>query len=85
MVTWTPLLTAFWVARGALVAALFALVSGRFGGREGLKPGTNGPRLRVCCATEYHSAASLIAMTYLCCGGVTVTLPTEGEETYTCS
>jgi transposase len=25
----------------------------------------------------HHSAAALIAMIYLCCGGITVTLPTE--------
>ena len=25
----------------------------------------------------HHSAAAVIAMVYLCCGGITVTLPTE--------
>ena len=25
----------------------------------------------------HHSATALIAMTYLCCGGITITLPTQ--------
>ncbi len=33
----------------------------------------------------HHSAAALISMIYLCCGGITVQLPTEGEENNICS
>jgi hypothetical protein len=75
------------------------LLRGRYEGKEELGHGTQGrvlglveleagglnSKIRLINHRGYghHSAAAIIAMIYLCCGGITLSYPREGKENHT--